>query len=443
MSLLSALSVIVYGFVVIIMIFIITGLKGLVNKNNCMDIFQNLNEQQQKAVEMTEGPVLVLAGAGSGKTRTLTHRIAYLIAVKQVLPHRILAVTFTNKAAGEMRERVNRLLSEFSSFSRTPVIGTFHAVCARILREEAKMCGLTSHFTILDPSDQLRVVKQALKNLGVSQSEIHPKKVLSYIDRAKQELVAPSRFQEFYADAFLSPLDELVASLYEGYQRQLQSSNAVDFGDLLSYVVCLWREHTEILEKYQRRFHYVLVDEYQDTNSVQYEICHLLSREHKNLFVVGDDYQSIYSFRGARIENILNFSKDNRGTQKIVLDQNYRSTQQILNVANAVIAKNTSQQKKVLWTDHKKGKKPQIVEVMDEAEEAEFVSELAADRALNNFVVLYRTNAQSRIIEEALLNEGISYRIVGGGRFFDRKEIKDIVGYLRIILNPSDSISVE
>jgi DNA helicase-2/ATP-dependent DNA helicase PcrA len=267
--------------------------------------------------------------------------------------------------------------------------------------------------------------------------------VLSYIERAKQELVEPSRFQEFYADTFQSPMDEIVSSLYGEYQRQLQSSNAVDFGDLLSYVVYLWRGHREILEKYQRRFHYVLVDEYQDTNSVQYEFCHLLSRRHKNLFVVGDDCQSIYSFRGARIENILNFSTDNHGTQNVVLDQNYRSTQQILDVANAVIAKNNFQQKKVLWTQNKKGKKPQIVEVVDEVEEAEFICGLAANTPLNSFVVLYRTNAQSRIIEEALLNEGIPYRIVGGVRFYDRKEIKDIIGYLRIILNPFDSISLE
>lgn len=396
-----------------------------------MSILDQLNFEQQKAVRAIDGPVLVLAGAGSGKTRTLIHRIAYLISHHKVSPRQILGVTFTNKAAEEMRERIKKLVSS------PPLIGTFHSVCARILREDISILGYGSNFTIFDANDQQSALKQVLTQLQLSAKDFNPKIIAKIIEKAKREMIGPDEFK--LEDSF----DDRIERVYQRYQKYLQEINALDFGDLLFKVNDLWRKYPSILEKYQKRWHYVLVDEYQDTNLAQYEFCRLIALRHQNLFVVGDDYQSIYSFRGADLTNILNFNRDYPQARVILLEQNYRSTKSILNLANIIIKKNKAQKEKVLWTLNKKGVLPQVLEVEDEQEEAEFIiNKVASKTNLNNFVVLYRTNAQSRALEEAMLYHNVPYRIIGGIKFYDRKEIKDILAYLRVLGNPRDFINL-
>ncbi len=411
-----------------------------------MSILDQLNFEQQKAVRIINGPVLVLAGAGSGKTRTLTHRIAYLISHHKVSPGQILGVTFTNKAAKEMRERIGKLVSS------PPLIGTFHSVCARILREDISLLGYRSSFTIFDTNDQLSAIKHSLAELQLGVKDFNPKAIAKIIEKAKREMIGPNEFK--LEDSF----DDRIERVYQHYQKYLQEINALDFGDLMFKVNELWRKYPSILEKYQKRWHYVLVDEYQDTNLAQYEFCRLLALKHQNLFVVGDDYQSIYSFRGADLTNILNFNRDYPQARVILLEQNYRSTRSILNLANIIIKKNKAQKEKVLWTLNKKGVLPQVLEVGDEQDEAEFIINKLAGQSqnilkhssdldfsktnLNNFVVLYRTNAQSRALEEALLYYNAPYRIIGGIRFYDRKEIKDILAYIKILGNPRDFINL-
>ncbi|MFH1713257.1 MAG: UvrD-helicase domain-containing protein [Candidatus Jacksonbacteria bacterium] len=409
-----------------------------------MSILDQLNFEQQKAVRAIDGPVLVLAGAGSGKTRALTHRIVYLIHQKAVNPRQILAVTFTNKAASEMKERVSALLKDIPASPAggqypqcQPLIGTFHSVCARILREDISILGYSPSFTIFDTNDQISAIKHVLAQLQLSTKDFNPKVIAKIIEKAKREMISSDEFK--LGDSF----DDRIARVYRHYQKYLQEINALDFGDLLFKVNELWRKYPLILEKYQKRWHYILVDEYQDTNLAQYEFCRQLAKKHQNLFVVGDDYQSIYSFRGADLTNILNFNRDYPQARVILLEQNYRSTKSILNLANIIIKKNKAQKEKVLWTLNKKGVLPQVLEVEDEQEEAEFIiNKLANKINLNNFVVLYRTNAQSRALEEVLLYHNAPYRIIGGIRFYDRKEIKDILAYLRVLGNPRDFVNL-
>lgn len=406
-----------------------------------MDILSSLNKAQQQAVMATHGPVLVLAGAGSGKTRTLAHRIAYLIMKERVPAASILAVTFTNKAAEEMRERIRSFI--FEKGMSEPCVGTFHAISARILREDGGCIGISRYFTILDESDQRRVVRQTLSDFNLSPSEFRPHLFVGAIERIKRERVPPDRISYVVSELFSPPLDEVIWRVYVRYEERLREGGALDFNDLLLKTVDLWDRFPLVLEQYQKRWQHLLVDEYQDTNFVQYEWCRILSEKHRNLFVVGDDCQSIYRFRGADIGNILNFKETYRDAARILLEENYRSTQPILNLANAIIEKNLVQEKKRLRTRRQGGELPKIVEVEDEREEAQFVIDTIQNDQLNNFVVLYRTNAQSRALEEALLQNGLQYRIIGGIAFYERKEIKDILAYLKILANPRDLISVE
>ena len=408
------------------------------------DLLIGLNKSQKEAVETTEGPVLVIAGAGSGKTRALTFRTAYLICEKKIRPGRILAVTFTNKAAKEMRERISQLLLDRSFRGDLPLVGTFHSVCARILRSEIGRLGFESNFNILDADDQQRLVKKIIKEMGIDSAQFRPQSLLGAISKAKNELIDVKAFQLTVSGYW----EEVVAKVYAAYQDRLKKNNALDFDDILMLLVGLFRTNPEVLEKYQNIFHYIMVDEYQDTNHAQYVLIKLLSDKHKNICVVGDDWQGIYSWRGANIQNILNFEKDYPETKVVKLEQNYRSTQQILDAAYGVISKNVNRKDKKIWTENKTGQLLASFEADDESDEARFVaSEIAALRAkgvkLNDVVVLYRTNAQSRIIEEALLRESIPYRIIGGLKFYQRKEIKDIVAYLRLIENLMDEISLE
>ena len=421
-----------------------------------MDILSNLNPEQQKAVTATKGPVLVLAGAGSGKTRTLTHRIAYLIAKELVAPSSILAVTFTNKAAEEMKMRLGQMLSTCLSTRQAgsagePCVGTFHSISARVLREDGGNIGIQRHFSILDEDDQRKIVRQTLAELNISGAEFRPQFFVRAIDRIKRERILYNQIQSVLSEFFSPPLDEIVFRVYLAYEERIKKVSALDFNDLLLKTVELWDSDLSAREKYQQRWQYILVDEYQDTNIVQYEWCRLLSEAHRNLFVVGDDYQSIYRFRGADVGNILNFKSQYKDAQKILLEENYRSTAPILSLANAVMEANHKQERKRLWTKRNGGDLPKIVEVEDEREEAQFVIDTVLNAKcqmpnvktinLNNFVVLYRTNAQSRAIEEALLHNRIPYRIIGGITFYERKEVKDILGFLKILANPNDSLS--
>ncbi len=456
------------------------------------DLLSSLNSEQQKAVLETRGPVLVLAGAGSGKTRTLTHRIAYLIQ-KGVEARKILAVTFTNKAAEVLRERLFFLLGTQNS---EPSLGTFHAISARILREDGSAIGVKPNFTILDENDQRSVVKKTLEELGFSSADFNPRIFLNATDRIKRERVSSDQIVSMFSEIFSPPIDKMIEQVFLRYERRLLELNALDFGDLLLKTVLLFERHEPTRVKYQTRFEYILVDEYQDTNFVQYEWCRILSDLHKNLFVVGDDYQSIYSFRGADVQNILNFKSTYTDARQILLEENYRSTTPILNLANEVISKNTRQEKKRLWTSRIGGELPKIVEVENEREEALFVFNTILNAApcfkntsdteyeyeyeddrplgrsildrvmtarrgqravmsyeppwadvskinLNNFIVLYRTNAQSRAFEEQLVLHRIPYRIIGGVAFYERKEIKDILAYLKLLANHNDILALE
>lgn len=414
-----------------------------------------LNPEQRRAVTTVNGPVLILAGAGSGKTKTLTHRIVYLIAEHKVSPHAILAVTFTNKAAAEMRERVELLLAtsqkEPITHNLSPItyrapeyMGTFHSLCVRILRRDIEVLGYGKNFNIIDADDQLGLVKKAMKELEMNPDQIRPRSLLEAISTAKNQQISVTRFVSEAGSYF----EELVAKVYERYQAMLLEQNSLDFDDLIALTVRLFQEHPEVLARYQTIFRYILVDEYQDTNPLQYELVTLLAREHRNLFVIGDDYQSIYSWRQADIRNILSFEEDYPEAIVITLDQNYRSTQTILDAATSIIENNVHQRHKKLWTEKKEGEQIALYPAADENDEARFiVDELrklkAAGRAYHEAAILYRTNAQSRSVEEALLKANIPYLIIGGLKFYARKEIKDVLAYLRFLANPRDRIALE
>ncbi len=403
-------------------------------------ILQDLNPSQREAVLHTEGPLLILAGAGSGKTRVITHRIAYFIGELNVRPWQILAVTFTNKAAEEMRERVAKLLGEEGL---NVWVGTFHATCVKILRKNAQHLGLRSSFLIYDEGDQLALIKECLKDLDLSERVIHPKVVQARISRAKNDLLTPAEFAAQAGDY----LEERVAKVYYRYQAELQRCGAVDFDDLLVEVVRLFLERPMILGYYQDLWRSIMVDEYQDTNHAQYRLIRLLAERHQNLAVVGDDDQSIYRWRGADLGNILEFERDYPRCRVVRLEQNYRSTQRILETASAVIAHNRGRKAKHLWTENEEGEPVGFYQATDEEDEATFIVEtirrLAVEEgwSFDDFAVFYRVNAQSRVLEDAFRRVMIPYIIVGGLRFYERKEIKDLLAYLRLIVNPADSVS--
>ncbi|MBP5633475.1 UvrD-helicase domain-containing protein [Candidatus Saccharibacteria bacterium] len=402
-------------------------------------IFEGLNPAQKEAVETLSGPVLILAGAGSGKTKTLTHRIANLIA-NGVLPGEILALTFTNKAAREMRERLARLLDRENSFNFMPWMGTFHAICVKILRVEAENVGLDKNFVIYDTDDRLALIKRAMKALDISDKRVKPKAAEAAISKAKNEGKDPD---EMMADAYY-PNQRDIAAIYEKYEDMRQKANAVDFDDLLLYVARMLKNRKDIREKWSKRFRHILIDEYQDTNHIQYQIVKLLVNEERNICCVGDDWQSIYSWRGADFTNILNFERDFPGAKVIKLEQNYRSTQNILDAAQKVITKNVQRSDKVLFTEAGKGAPVTVQQARDEQDEARWVAMTIKKlrRPSSDFAVLYRTNAQSQAFEKAFMDYRIPYKLVGGVRFYDRKEIKDIVAYLHLIANPRDIISL-
>lgn len=414
---------------------------------NPSEILASLNPAQQQAVQTVQGPLLVIAGAGSGKTRALTHRIAYLIA-QGVPAHKILAVTFTNKAASAMKERVVRLLDPGGrerppgSSAALPTVGTFHAICVRILRRDIHHLGRENSFVIYDDTDQKMIMKQIFKDLHIEEKEFNPRAVLAMISSAKSQLVPPEKF------VANSRFSQLVADVYPRYQKKLAENNGVDFDDLLLLVVELFKKNPEILDRYQEKWHFISVDEYQDTNLAQAAITNMLAEKYRNLCVIGDPDQSIYSWRGADITNIRDFKKNYPEAKEIKLEQNYRSTQPILDAANAVISRNSNRDKKQLWSEQKEGEKIYLLELNDEREEAEFVAREVERRVregelrYKDFVVLYRTNAQSRVIEEMMLRHGLPHRIIGGVKFYARKEIKDVLAYLRLIQNPRDDIAL-
>ena len=403
------------------------------------NVLEGLNSAQQEAVRTVSGPVLILAGAGSGKTKTLTHRIAALIE-GGVLPHEILALTFTNKAAREMRERLAHLLGRENSFSFMPWMGTFHSICVKMLRIEAENVGLDKSFVIYDTDDRLALIKRAMKELQINDKNVKPKAVEAYISKAKNEGRMPD---EMLADAYY-PNQQQMARVYERYEDMRKNADAVDFDDLLLYVARLLRERKDIRDKWQNRFKHILIDEYQDTNHIQYQIVKLLVNGERNICCVGDDWQSIYSWRGADFTNILNFERDFPGAKVIKLEQNYRSTQNILDAAQKVITKNTQRSDKALFTEAGKGAPITIQQARDEQDEAKWVASTIRKmrRPLSDFAVLYRTNAQSQAFERAFMDYRIPYKLVGGVRFYDRKEIRDIVAYLHLIVNPRDIISL-
>ncbi len=405
-------------------------------------IFDDLNPKQREAVEILAGPLLILAGAGSGKTKCLTHRIANLIA-NGIPADQILAVTFTNKAANEMKTRVEKLLESSSRLGSAPWVATFHATCVRILRQDVERleCGISRNFVIFDTDDSQSLMKQLMREKQMDPKEIKFKAILSHISAAKNQLVTP---EEYASSAEPNRFTRAVGELFLLYQKRLAEHNALDFDDLLQKTVELFEQCPAVLNKYKSRWQHLLIDEYQDTNFAQYRFVRLLADDHKNLCVIGDDHQSIYSFRGADYTNILNFEKDFPATRVIKLEQNYRSTGHILTCANAVISHNQTGHPKNLWTENEAGEKVSVREVQNEREEgnmiAEEITELIRSGAAHysDCAVLYRMNAQSRALEEALLRHQIPYQIVGGVRFFDRREIKDVVAYLRLIFNPRD-----
>ncbi|MGC5326221.1 DNA helicase PcrA [Brevibacillus sp. SYSU BS000544] len=405
-------------------------------------VLHGLNPQQKEAVEKTEGPVLILAGAGSGKTRVLTQRIAYLIKEKNVAPWSILAITFTNKAAREMRERVSRTVSQGVD---DIWISTFHSLCVRILRRDSDRLGISRSFSILDAGDQQSVIKQCLKELNLDPKKFEPRSVLAAISGAKNELLDAKTYGEQRVG---DPFSKAVAQVYELYQKKLKRNQSLDFDDLIMTTVRLFKEVPEVLEFYQKKFRYVHVDEYQDTNRAQYLLISMLAAKYRNVCCVGDADQSIYKWRGADISIILNFEKDYPEAKVIKLEQNYRSTKTILAAANAVIEHNVNRKKKNLWTENDGGEKILVFEGDSEHDEAYFIIEtikqqLATYKRYDKFAILYRTNAQSRVLEDVLIKSTIPYTIVGGLKFYDRKEIKDILAYLRLISNPDDDISLE
>jgi DNA helicase-2/ATP-dependent DNA helicase PcrA len=404
-------------------------------------LLAGLNPMQKRAVLATEGPVQILAGAGSGKTRVLTHRVAYLLAEKGVHPWNILAITFTNKAAREMKERIVQLVGPKAE---EIWISTFHSMCVRILRRDIDRIGRSRNFTILDTSDQLTVIKQVLKEENLDPKKFEPRAILSRISAAKNVLAGPKAMRMRAKNLF----EEVAADVYEKYQQKLLTNEALDFDDLLMETVRLFDQAPEVKDFYQRKFQYIHVDEYQDTNHAQYALIRLLAEKHRNICVVGDSDQSIYKFRGADISNILNFEKDWPDAALIKLEQNYRSTKRILEAANHLISHNTERKPKNLWTENEDGAPIRLFEAGSEIEEAHYVAEtilsgVREGRSYGDYAVLYRTNAQSRVIEDVMLKSGIPYTVVGGIKFYERKEIKDVLAYLRLIVNPHDDISLE
>ncbi|MCA1029019.1 DNA helicase PcrA [Cytobacillus kochii] len=405
-------------------------------------LLNGLNKEQQQAVKATDGPLLIMAGAGSGKTRVLTHRIAYLMVEKGVNPYNILAITFTNKAAREMRDRIRAMMG---GAAEEIWISTFHSMCVRILRRDIDRIGFNRNFTILDSTDQQSVIKSILKERNLDPKKFDPRAILGTISSAKNELIEPEEFAKTAGDYF----SQVTSDVYTDYQKRLRKNHALDFDDLIMKTIQLFNRVPEVLEYYQRKFQYIHVDEYQDTNRAQYMLVKLLANRFQNICVVGDSDQSIYRWRGADIANILSFEKDYAQAQVILLEQNYRSTQRILNAANGVIDKNMNRKAKNLWTENPEGNKIQYYRADSEQGEGQFVvskiKELAQsqNRKLADFAILYRTNAQSRVMEEMLLKSNIEYAIVGGIKFYDRKEIKDVLAYLRLIANPDDDISLQ
>jgi DNA helicase-2/ATP-dependent DNA helicase PcrA len=429
------------------------------------NLLENLNSEQKRAVEATEGPVLVLAGAGSGKTKALTHRIAYLIKEKHISPYNVLAVTFTNKAAAEITSRIAKLLvpksvipaeagiqaksidsrlrgndgKGYDEMFKLPWAGTFHSICAKILRREADFVGYTHSFTIYDSQDSLSVIKKIMREQGVDTKNFNPNSVSYFISGAKNELIDATEYKKYTN----SPLEAVTSKVYLSYEKYMREYNAIDFDDLIMQCVFLFQRNPSVLDKYQTLFKYILVDEYQDTNQAQYLWVKLLAEKHKNIMVVGDDYQSIYSWRGANFRNILNFERDYKDATVIKLEQNYRSSKTILEAANDVIKYNKNKTDKKLWTENVQGLPITIYEAVNEKDEAEFTameikSLYSRGYSYDDCAVLYRTNAQSRAVEETMLRFKIPYRVVGGLRFYERKEVKDVIAYLRLMSNSSD-----
>lgn len=408
-----------------------------------MDLKSLLNKEQYEGAMSVDGQVLILAGAGSGKTRVLTYRIAHMINDLDIAPYQILAITFTNKAAKEMRDRVSSLVGDTAN---NMWISTFHSTCVKILRREIQHLGYKSNFTIYDSSDQKTLINECLKQLNINDKDITQREISGKISRAKDKMQTAASYKREFESNFR---ENKIADVYVLYQKKLKENNAMDFDDLIFKTVELFLKNPDVLEFYQRKFRYIMVDEYQDTNGAQYQLVKLLAEKYKNLCVVGDDDQGIYGWRGADIKNILDFEKDYPGTKVIKLEQNYRSKGNILNAANVVIANNTYRKQKALRTEQEQGSKIKIFRAFDDRAEADFVSKTIADlkfsekRKNEDFAILYRTNAQSRIFEETLRRRGINYKIVGGTRFYDRREIKDLVCYLKALINPKDDISLK
>ncbi len=405
-------------------------------------ILDGLNDKQREAVTTTEGPVMIIAGPGSGKTRALTHRIAYLLAAGKAQPRDILALTFTNKAANEMQERVEALVGDDA---RGMWVGTFHSSFARLLRMEGDKIGYSEDFSIYDTADSKRLIRQQMKGRNLDTDVVKPRSVQRMISSAKNEMIDPQE----YAELARGDQQEIVAEVYPAYERALKQANALDFDDLLLKPIELFEQHEDVLEKYQRRWQYVHIDEYQDTNQAQYVLARKLSGRHKNLCVVGDDAQSIYAFRGADITNILNFDTDYPDATTIRLERNYRSTENIIRLADSIIEENDDQIEKSLWTDNAEGEYVALMEALSEKDEAQKIERRVRDLHLRDgmeygdFAVLYRTNAQSRAIEEALRKENVPYRVIGGTSFYERKEIKDVLAYLKLLVNPNDTASLQ
>lgn len=413
-------------------------------KSIAENLLNGMNPEQARAVQKTEGPLLIMAGAGSGKTRVLTHRIAYLIVEKKVYPSNILAITFTNKAAREMRERIDGLLG--AGTGERMWVSTFHSMCVRILRRNIDQIGYAKTFSILDTADQLTAIKQVLKELNLDPKQYEPRAMLGAISDAKNECIDEKQYREQMNNQ--NPYERKIADVYEAYAKKLRQNQSLDFDDLIMKTLVLFNKAPEVLEFYQNKFHYVHVDEYQDTNNAQYQLVNLLAEKHKNLCVVGDSDQSIYRWRGADIGNILSFEKDYQNAEVILLEQNYRSTKRVLQAANDVILNNRSRYDKQLRTDNDEGDPIYVYKASDEKSEAQFVVgrilELQQEEglSLDKFAILYRTNAQSRVIEEYLVKSNIDYTIVGGTKFYDRKEIKDLLAYLRLIANNEDDLAL-
>ncbi|AVQ45268.1 DNA helicase PcrA [Clostridium botulinum] len=407
-----------------------------------MDLKNKLNKEQYEAATTIDGPLLILAGAGSGKTRVLTHRIAHMIENLNIYPSKILAITFTNKAAGEMKERIKALVGDVVEGMW---VSTFHSSCVRILRREIDKLGYDKNFTIYDTYDQKTLVKQCMEELNINDKEITDREIINTISNQKDNLISPKEFKKFSNGNYRK---DKIADAYILYQKKLKANNALDFDDLIYKTVELFKTNKEALEFYQRKFKYIMVDEYQDTNKSQYELVKLLASVHRNICVVGDDDQCIYEWRGADISNILNFEKDYKEAKVIKLEQNYRSKGNILNAANEVIKNNSQRKNKILRTENENGNKIKVFRAYSDIDEAKFVaSEMKkiikdSDKSFNDFAVLYRTNAQSRIFEDVFMKRDIPYRLIGGLKFYDRKEIKDLMAYLKLINNPLDDISL-